>query len=418
MDFEPQFKSNIETLIKSNGTWFEKNLNVKQKIITLNEIWNLKKVTHCNFNHCHGLSIQLTRISIISQTIEYLSIDNSDNVRNLTQLIYYTPKLQRLNWNLKYSSGNEPSLISMPPIISLEFRCCITNDRLKTILQHMPNLCYLKLNLINIYLNGYEWENLFVLNLPKIKNFQFQMNLKFSEINIEEQINNILDLFRSIIYTLPYAFNHIFYLNQYSSKSTCPNEHDYWSYDNVNIFEYINGNNMFINDFINFPIHLNYIRELDIALPINNYFWSIISSWNQLISLNIIINEDDGNVYFQLQKLFDQTPCLYSLKFSNWNDLNMILFQKLKSKSIRRLHFTELRASYRQFFNRNECSALINSILGKQCEVLIVSVNNQTLAIDIAENMIKLRSLIIKCQTNKPSRLNFPSRNNIFVQWK
>ncbi|CAF3236610.1 unnamed protein product, partial [Rotaria sp. Silwood2] len=173
------------------------NLNVKQKIITLNEIWNLKKVTHCNFNHCHGLSIQLTRISIISQTIEYLSIDNSDNVRNLTQLIYYTPKLQRLNWNLKYSSGNEPLLISMPSIISLEFCCCITNDRLKTILQHMPNLCYLKLNLINIYLNGYEWENLFVLNLPKIKNCQFQMNLKFSEINIEEQINNILDLFRS-----------------------------------------------------------------------------------------------------------------------------------------------------------------------------------------------------------------------------
>ncbi|CAF4424409.1 unnamed protein product [Rotaria sp. Silwood2] len=388
MDFEPQFKSNIETLIKSYGTWFEKNLNVKQKIITLNEIWNLKKATHCNFNHCHGLSIQLTRISIISQTIEYLSIDNSDNVRNLTQLIYYTPKLQRLNWNLKYSSGNEPLLISMPSIISLEFCCCITNDRLKTILQHMPNLCYLKLNLINIYLNGYEWENL------------------FSQSNL------------GIIYTLPYAFNHIFYLNQYSSKSTCPNEHYYWSYDNVNIFEYINGNNMFINDFINFPIHLNYIRELDIALPINNYFWSIISSWNQLISLNIIINGDDDNIYFQLQQLFDQTPCLYSLKFSNWNDLNMILFQKLKSKSIRRLHFTELRASYRQFFNRNECSALINSILGKQCEVLIVSVNNQTLAIDIAENMIKLRSLIIKCQTNKPSRLNFPSRNNIFVQWK
>ncbi|CAF5129722.1 unnamed protein product, partial [Rotaria sp. Silwood1] len=317
------------------------NLELKygRKIVALNEIWSLKKVTHCNFDHCHGLSIQLAQISVISQTIEYLSIDTSDHFRNLTQLIHYTPNLQRFNWNLIYSSSNQPPLITMSSIVSLKLRYYGTNDWLKNILQHMPNLYDLKLDLINIYLNGYEWENLFVLNLPNIKIFQFRMHLKFSKINLEQQINEILNSFQSsfwleehqwfvrcewnssnsgIIYTLPYAFNYMFYLNQHSSKSTCRNEQDYWSYNNIRKFEYINSNNMFINDFDNFPIRLTNLHELDIALPIGNYFWSIISSWNQLISLNISINGNENNVYFQLQKFLDQTPHLYSLKFSNW----------------------------------------------------------------------------------------------------
>jgi len=64
--------------------------------------------------------------------------------------------------------------------------------------QKLPNLCYLTLQIKNIYLDGHEWETIFSNYLKNIKVFRFKMNIEFSPSeDIEEQVDQLLDSFRS-----------------------------------------------------------------------------------------------------------------------------------------------------------------------------------------------------------------------------
>jgi len=84
------------------------------------------------------------------------------------------------------------------------------------------------------------------------------MNMKFSDSNdLERQVDQLLDTFRisywldehkwfvrcdwqsyntnsfGILYTIPYAFNQFLHLSQRHSKSTCPNNGEYWEFNCV-----------------------------------------------------------------------------------------------------------------------------------------------------------------------------------------
>ncbi len=55
----------------------------------------------------------------------------------------------------------------------------------------------------------------------------------------------------------------------------------------------------------------------------------------------------------------------------------------------------------RQYYNDQECSSLIRSPLGIQCEFLLIEVEKQTNIIDLVNKMNHLRALNVRCRDRK-----------------
>jgi hypothetical protein len=91
----------------------------------------------------------------------------------------------------------------------------------------------------------------------------------------------------------------------------------------------------------------------------------------------------------------------------------MILFLS-KTTSIRRLDFLD-----GQCHNNEACATLINSSLGRQCEVLLIEVENRTDIIYLINNMSNLRMLIFRCEYVRWDDTNFeiPLKNNELFTW-
>ncbi|CAF4239121.1 unnamed protein product [Rotaria sordida] len=264
------------------------------------------------------------------------------------------------------------------------------------------------------------------------------MDFHFRESNnIEDKINELLQTFQTdfwikyhqwfvrcdwnpsnafshaILYTLPYAFNDFHFINESYSKSTCPNEEDYWLYNQVQILQHENS---ISNNFEYFPIQFPNISHLEIILPFNEKFLSNIPSLNHLISLDVTLLPGDS-VYNQLQLLLNRAPHLHLLRFSHVSDLEIILF-KIHNRSIRRLDFfTKESMLYSWYFNKEQCIALANSSLGRQCQTLVIDIKHRTNVNDLINNMNNLQSLIFQCKDDKWNPKISSSTNDELIQW-
>jgi hypothetical protein len=216
------------------------------------------------------------------------------------------------------------------------------------------------------------------------------------------------------LYTLPYAFDTFDYSNKCCTKSTCLNEGQYWSYDCVQIFGHGNVENTLLDGFSLLRARFPNIHHLHISLPFDDRFWLRFFSLNHLKSLSISLYKYSS--YCQLQTLFDQAPCLYSLKVESFVGLSTKLFE-LTSKSIRRLDLIDILVDQSIYFTKEDCLSLINSSLGIQCEVLLICLKNRNIVLDLIEKMSNLRILIFECEDDKEFFLNFSSSKNELIRW-
>jgi hypothetical protein len=60
----------------------------------------------------------------------------------------------------------------------------------------------------------------------------------------------------------------------------------------------------------------------------------------------------------------------------------------------------------RQYYNDQECSSLIRSPLGIQCEFLLIEVEKQTNIIDLVNKMKYLRTLNVRCRDKTINKYN------------
>ena len=95
--------------------------------------------------------------------------------------------------------------------------------------------------------------------------------------------------------------------------------------------------------------------------------------------------------------LLDGTHHLYSLKFDSFGGSPEGIFQ-LTSSSVRRLDLMVAQVNHGNFFNNEDCINLINSPLGRQCEVLFIEIENRTNILDLIDKMPYLRILIFRCK--------------------
>ncbi|CAF4669522.1 unnamed protein product [Rotaria sp. Silwood2] len=202
------------------------------------------------------------------------------------------------------------------------------------------------------------------------------------------------------IYTIPYCFDKLINFHQTIwCKSTCPNHLDYWSYDSVHTASL--GHNLDRNWPL-YPMRLPKLTSLVIEFPMHPRLWKIIPNVNYLTSMSV---RQYGNTKeSELLYLFSRAPNLYSLTI---NRERTVISMPIKTTSIRKLNFTKY--SDNGSFDIGKCSALVQSSLGRQCEILTVAIQTRSNVLDLVQTMPNLRILFCHCHSDR--------YNNEFIDW-
>jgi hypothetical protein len=391
----------------------------------INYIWSLTRLTHCTLDYNLPGHQLLTKISIHSPSIKSLSMKNIHcDMNTLSHLFEFTPNLQQLDTTIFCGSRDEQLSITVPSILSLNIIQKSSLNTMINLFHNMLNLHQLTLETNYIYLTGYEWENILVEHLPNLKEFQLKMYFELSLSNKENQIDELLDSFRTpfwldkhqwfvqcdwsssrshrhaVLYTLPYTFNEFLYDNTCQSKSTLLDDRSSRLYNHVNSLQYLEYEANSIQYLNQCLIQFSNIRHLCITLPFHNRFWFVVPMLDQLLSLDVMLNNQIA--YYHLQTLVDRIPNLYSLTFRSLQNIRMPLFH-LTNKSIRRLDFISMSTLPKEHFNSFECDALAKSSLGQQCHVLLIKVQNRIDILRLIETMLNLRTLIVQCEDDNQS---------------
>lgn len=409
----------------------------------LNNIWNLKKLTHWKFDREFSWGMWLKNISTVSKTIKYLSIENTRCCfTDLSYLFKYAPNIRALSTSFATDIQDKLYTILMPKIISVKliFNGCLSS--MKSLFKTIPNLHHLTIYLTSFYLDGYEWERILKDYLPKIEVFQLKMNvnnLKFYR--NESEIDKYLDSFRtyfwieqhkwfvrydwnptdinnhSILYTLPYSFDNFAYLNPIKSKSTCSDDKKYFIYYKVTKFLQPNEDKTLENLSTISNLQFPNIRHLEINLPLNNNLWLENANFNRLASLHMKISNRNLN-YHKLQELFDNAPHLNSLVIGidNWIPIDHDFFQ-LKTKSIQNIRFVNRTKLTIQYLNKKEFDTLISSSIVLKCKFLTLGIENREKIFDLIKTMSNLQSLIIQCDDDTLYSNIFLPENDEFMEW-
>ena len=388
----------------------------------MNQIWKLPALTHCLFDQITSRKFRLTTLSTRSSSIKSLAFEKiTCDFDDLLHLFKHTPHLQRLSLNLVYGFPNQHFHLPFDSIQSLKILYHGCRDSLINLFENLPQLIHLTLETFDIYCDGFQWEDILLTSLVRLRRFQLKMNLNFPDYHqIDQQANDLLETFRTpfwidqhqwfvrcdwdrnnvfrngILYTLPYAFNDCFYFDAMSSISTCPTTDDYWSYDHVRMLSHGNPENDLGKELILFSARFGRIRHLKISFPFEENFWSCLSSFNYLTSINVTLLPTEL-AYVQLQNLLHRALHLYSLKLSYSADLPVEFFA-MTSPSIRRLNFLKNSQPNIRSFTTNQCFLLLQSPLIRQCEVLLIALKNHWMILPLIKTMNNLRSLTCHCQ--------------------
>lgn len=393
----------------------------------VNSIWSLPKLIHYDFNCTKSLMVVDHSPRMISSSIKRLSLSESyAKLNRIYHLCQCTPQLKYLSISLSQSDEfflspiwkifkhPDDDCISsiLPTLISfhLRFSNKANISKIISLLQNMPNLRILNIDLSSNLIDGYQWEQLISNYLPLLKIFRFKMydNLNSNE-NIEEQMNQRINSFRSSFwinehqwFVRCFSYNTTVYL--YTSSQILPNclqkfPDLFISTDsNDTLQRFANDiteitNKTFFNHLISSNIYLTNMKDLHINFPIDDQFWSIVQNLNRLKLLTIHINATISQSH--LQSLLDRIDHLDKLTIHEKESkyCNMKLFNStIKSLSYLNLY------SFPTFSNEEECLALSQSSLGAQCELLTIKIKNYQDILSLVNNMINLRALDVHCQ--------------------
>ncbi|CAF1504007.1 unnamed protein product [Adineta steineri] len=394
----------------------------------INTIWSLPRLTHCWLDITIENTDYFITPSIISFSLTHVSIKSLFcNLKELASLFHFTPGLQYLHVGIIERSNDFRLPMVVSSIRSLNLSRVDSRHVITTLLQHMPNLRSLTVVTEDVYIDGYQWQQIISDYLPAIEIFRFRMGFRSYNNNEKEQeVIRLLNSFRGpfwfvehqwfvrchwnptegydriYVYTLPYIFEDFpfLFLNKgIQFESTCPDDDAYLSYDHTRhlcYYSYLLFNNAL------FRIRFSNLHHLSVELPLSDCFRAIFPKLNHLISLDVWSCDDCDNTFVQsqLQMLLDWIPYLTKLSFVSWpNSFYHWPFVRTKNRSIDRLEFEAPGGSgYSQVFNDELCAKLISSSLGTQCQTLVIRVKNRTNIMDLINSMNNLRAMSVRCE--------------------
>ncbi len=414
-----------------------------------NQIWSLPNLIYSSIDINFANRNYFSRPIVRSTSLRSISIPNiSCYLSELIHLFQYTPNLQDLTIDFIDYVDNIEMTLPIVSITRLKLSFDSSLNVLQYLLQNLPDLYDLTIQTCNIYIDGYQWEEIIRQYLPKLKEFQFKM--RFSSLNNQSkeiQSNQILDSFRTKfwidehqwfvrchwyssdtdeyhldfidLFTLPYAFKEFLsYTGCILVKSTCSSEDEYWSYDHVNHLYY--GSSHFTSSIMS-RIRFSSIQNLSLSLPFNEQFLFVVVRLDQLNSLCISINNNKKTEHIQgqLQILLDRASCLDSLSFGSWSSsasLQVPLMENT-SRTILKLNFQGYTCGKNwRYFDEEQCIQLSHSSLGRQCETLLIKVKTRKNILDLINRMSNLRALNVRCEDDHWTNQNNTTEDDL-VDW-
>jgi hypothetical protein len=361
--------SSYQTLIKvvhqcqqlSNLTHLKFHVHSLEKCqvdfqLILNKIWSLPKLRHCHFGIFTSGQQNYCTPTKISSTLESLSmIGYHLKWKQINQWFHFTPSLKYVSIFIISSDADDYLPVILPTLINLNIIISSMSDTSKMIsfFQNIPNLRRLNLTLCSTLINGRQFEQIIRNYLPKLKVFELQMKDTLSRNeNIEERMDELIDSFQSsfwvdehrwfvrcvtndnsiFLHTLSNSFHYSECKLPDFWRSTYPNDNQQSFYNEItSIYD-----DTFFDQTIPSGICIPNIDYLCIKLPINDQFYSIVSSLKRLYSLNVSFHTDAFQS--QLQTLLDRAPHLHCLRIGQDESLplQMSLF-KYTNESVRQL---------------------------------------------------------------------------------
>ena len=379
--------------------------------LIIDKIWTLPKLTNC-YADIEISNEQIFRIpTLISLSIEYLSIFSSHFQWNqMHQLIKYTPQLKYLSASIESSSNHNYKQITFSTLTTCDLIFFYESNiwKIDVIFQTMPNLRHLNINICFKLIDGHKWKQIIDNYLPRLKTLYLRMNETFSsERNIEEKVDEIINSFRTSFwinerrwFVRCYTVYNAIHLNTISNasnhyndvipdlwQSTCPDDNQQKFCNNItSIYDKIAFDKPISSD-----IRLPNIDYLSIKLPINDRFWSTVPKLNQLKSLSLY--SYSGIYQWHVQTLLNRAYNLHTLRFSQDELLPFEMsLLNYRNASVRKLYLN----NYNHIFHEEECLLLSRSPICIQCEVISLRVTNRDCIIYLVKKMTSLRSLIVQ----------------------
>jgi hypothetical protein len=380
---------------------------------------------------------------IIYSSIKHLyMIDSHFTIDQLTHLFECTIYLENLSITVYQNSINDDIIFDqslrniLPPLTKLNIKFIGYSHGLEYIFQLIPDLHYLKIETFNLIINGYKWEEMICNYLSKLKIFHLQLSFcldvhENTKREIDELINsfqtsfwidderqlffrcqwnrenrNIDQCYNTLLYTLPYAFDNFDYIDPIYSKSTCPNETDYWLYNQVHNLSVVPIDAKH-HDASCCPFRFLNIRHLTVAYELENV--SIMCPTLDHLT-TLYIQHLDSHVQSLLQTLIDRAPRLQTIVFYE----NSWLCFSVASKSVRRIFIRD-----EIYYNFQKCAELYSSTLFNQCEVLEINLKTRGSVLDFLRMMPNLRVLHFKCKRDewKDNQTSPLSKQDELVKW-
>lgn len=404
------------------------HLTISRYIILFNEEYDieiidcinrLSNLLFCHLDITNDSECCFSTPAIHSSSLKYLSLPYLECTdQQLLTFIQHASNLQTLIIRVSNPVKILPGypIHSFPSMKTLKLTFDGSFESIRYLLSTMPNLTLLKINMPSSYINGYQWEDLISHHLFHLKTFHLKMStFTISNNTRDEEINKILRSFQNsfwleehqwyiqcyystlkilstvYVYTLPYSFPDLFYLDDAQVKST-DSRTDQSSFDCVKNL-YFSSN---LSERIS-PIYLNRIRYLYLSFPFDHLLQSILSKFDRLETLRIILvdrmTENDMN---RLQSLLDQANNLRSFALSSWIS-QQIYPLELRNPSIRHLDLRGLSISYSDQF----CEQLTRSNIVQQCQTLSINLHQPLDILQLINRLNNLQALIIRCADNK-----------------
>lgn len=407
----------------------------------VNIIWSLPNLVYYRLNMYFGSTLACCLPTVTSSTIKYVDGFRNEQGEGIGHLFKYTPRIRCLSIHIaEFPSFTDLStnVISITKL-NLLFASSIFSPLLD-FLRRIPNLSHLKLDMSYHGIHAQIWEGLIHKDLTKLKSLQFKMNFiaGAKKDDREKQTEQILDSFRNsfwlvehrwfvqcdwssvseqcYVYTLPYTFENFNIDFPISSKSTCAPDNHPCFYDRVHRLTYRSASYLYECLTLS-HIKFSNVEHITIDLPKSNHFRYKNKWLDQSASVSVPLTDDcETNCLNQLQLLLAQHPRLTSLHIREWPlaILNLSHY-KIKNVSVSELNL-RCNSSYEYYYTEEQCAEFSRSILGIQCKILTIDVENQTCVRDLIINMNNLQVLNVRCQRIK-RKLHGTSTEEDLVGW-
>lgn len=416
---------------------------------SINDIWSMKNLQVLFLNIQHPHANELTKMSVVSSSIRSLSLKSiSYSLNDIRHILNMTEKLAHFEVtcfpNLFSDKFIDKQIFPSVKSFHLDFHGNFW--ALKYILSIFPNLTRLKIKIESFLFDGDDWQRVFKECCPRLERFEMKHRLELLSLeNVEEQIDRLLDSFRSsfwinekkiffrchwpksslvqraFLYTLPYAFETFDYAYIDQFKSTA-DDHSQSQiephfYKQVRRFFQHSWEEFRTNQVFQDRLLIDHIEYLQINLDSSEnqvLNLSFSSNFDNLRSLEVFIK--DQSAFAQLKFLIDVANRLQSLTIHAQNDI-LIPTINSSTDSIRYLNIKSLYRFCERYLCSSECQALQSSSIFENCEVLSLSFYNQSQILPFIKHFKRLRSINFSCADAQLNSME-PSKNKIpFVDW-